>query len=197
MVPSPGPNHQNVCSPCLARCTHSSSLGKVMIAPLDVVLSDEDVLQPDIMFVSAQRLSIITDRDIKGPPDLVVEPLNYCGSLTLPRDQEPQTVRLLGSVAGRVSSIFEKQEATVRFDGEVAGSREWRGIDVRIVERLKYLESTFVTSGIPVEGVDLAWRINADKYDGTAAGVLSVRPNDKRITGEKGFTLTMETPAGS
>ncbi len=117
------------------------------------------------------------------------EPLNYCGSLTLPRDQEPQAVR--------VSLDGEKQEAAVRFDGDVAGSREWRGIDVRIVERLKYLEATFVTSGIPVEGVDLAWRINADKYDGTAAGVLSVRPNDKRITGEKGFTLTVETPATS
>ena len=105
------------------------------------------------------------------------EPLNYCGSLTLPRDQEPRPVR--------VSLDGEKQEAAVRFDGEVAGSREWRGIDVRIVERLKYLESTFVTSGIPVEGVDLAWRINADKHDGTAAGVLSVRPNDKRITARR------------
>ena len=77
------------------------------------------------------------------------------------------------------------------------------GTDVRIVERLKFLEATFITSGIPVEGVDLAWRINADKHDGTRSvfcasrRMLSVRPNDKRITGEKGFTLTMETPANS
>ena len=117
------------------------------------------------------------------------EPLNYCGSLTLPRDQDSQPVR--------VSLDREKQEAAVMFDGEVAGSLEWPGTDVRIVERLKFLEATFVTSGIPVEGVELAWRINADKYDGTAAGVLSVRPNDKRITGEKGFTLIMENPADS
>ena len=79
MVPSPGPNHQNVVF-ALSRALHAfieeRRLGKVMIAPLDVVLSDEDVLQPDIMFVSAQRLSIITDRDIKGPPDLVVEVLS-------------------------------------------------------------------------------------------------------------------------
>ena len=117
------------------------------------------------------------------------EPLSYCGSLTLPRDQEAQTVG--------VSLDRGNQEATVRFDDEVAGAREWRGSDVRIVERLKFLEATFVTSGIPVEGVELAWRINADKQDGTAAGVLSVKPNDKRITGEKGFSLTLETPADS
>ena len=117
------------------------------------------------------------------------EPLSYCGSLTLPRDQESQTIR--------VSLDRGSQEATVTFDDEVAGAREWRGSDVRIVERLKFLEATFVTCGIPVEDVELAWRINADKHDRTAAGVLSVKPNDKRITGEKGFTLTMETPADS
>ena len=121
--------------------------------------------------------------------DIAAGPLDYRGSLTLPREQEAQAVR--------VSLDGQRQEATVTFDGEVAGSREWRGSDVRIIERLKFLEATFVTSGIPVEGVEFAWRINADKHDGTAAGVLSVRPNDKRITGEKGFSLTMETTAGS
>jgi hypothetical protein len=35
--------------------------------------------------------------------------------------------------------------------------------------------------------------VNADKNDDTAAGVLTVRPNDKRITGEKGFTLTKDS----
>lgn len=121
--------------------------------------------------------------------DITAGRLDYCGSLTLPRDQEAQTIR--------VSLDRGNQEATVTFDGEVAGSQEWRGSDVRIVERLKFLEATFVTCGIPVEGVELAWRINADKYDGTAAGVLSVKPNDKRITGEKGFTLTIQTSADS
>ena len=79
MVPSPGPSHQDVVF-ALSRALHAfveeKRLGKVMIAPLDVVLSDEDVLQPDIMFVSTQRLSIITDRNINGPPDLVVEVLS-------------------------------------------------------------------------------------------------------------------------
>ena len=51
-------------------------LGKILIAPLDVVLSDEDVLQPDILFVSRGRLGIITDRNVQGAPDLVVEVLS-------------------------------------------------------------------------------------------------------------------------
>ena len=51
-------------------------MGIVMIAPLDVVLSDEVVVQPDILFVSADRLDIMTERGCFGPPDLVVEILS-------------------------------------------------------------------------------------------------------------------------
>ena len=112
-------------------------------------------------------------------------PGNYRGSMTLPGDQEPQPIRI--SLDGGA------QQVTVMFDGEVAGSQQWQAVEVRIVERLKFFEATFVTSGIPEDGVDMAWRINADKHDSTAAGVLTVRPNDKRITGEKGFTLTRES----
>ena len=43
-------------------------------APLDVVLSDYDVDQPDILFVSNERASIITEANIQGVPDLVVDP---------------------------------------------------------------------------------------------------------------------------
>ena len=105
--------------------------------------------------------------------------------MTIPGDKEPQPVRVL--LDG------EDQEASVHFDGMADGLREWRGAEVRIVERLKFFEATFVTSGLPAEGVKLAWRVNVGKQDDTAAGVLTVRPNDKKITGEKGFTLTRET----
>ena len=49
-----------------------------MIAPLDVVLSDDDVvLQPDIVFVSNERRSIIRKGlNVQGAPDLVVEVLS-------------------------------------------------------------------------------------------------------------------------
>jgi len=48
-------------------------LGRVYFAPFDVVFSETDVVQPDIMFVSKERLNIITEKNIQGTPDLIVE----------------------------------------------------------------------------------------------------------------------------
>jgi Uma2 family endonuclease len=52
-------------------------LGRVAIAPLDVILDAEAALivQPDVMFVSTERLPIIRNQ-IWGAPDLVVEVLS-------------------------------------------------------------------------------------------------------------------------
>src|SRR5262249_33101250 len=49
-------------------------LGRVAIAPLDVVLDAEKalILQPDVLFVAASRVSIIRNQ-VWGAPDLVVE----------------------------------------------------------------------------------------------------------------------------
>jgi Uma2 family endonuclease len=51
-------------------------LGRLLIAPTDVVLSPHDVLQPDLLFVSNERASIITEKNIQGAPDLVIEILS-------------------------------------------------------------------------------------------------------------------------
>ncbi len=52
------------------------SLGRVYHAPFDVVLSDMDVVQPDLIFVSNERTDNITPANIQGAPDLVVEILS-------------------------------------------------------------------------------------------------------------------------
>ena len=51
-------------------------MGHVRMSPLDVYLSEHDLTQPDIIFVSNARASIITTANIKGAPDLVVEILS-------------------------------------------------------------------------------------------------------------------------
>ena len=55
----------------------SGRLGRVAIAPVDVVLDKERslILQPDVLFISTPRLSIVRDQ-IWGPPDLVAEVLS-------------------------------------------------------------------------------------------------------------------------
>ena len=106
----------------------------------------------------------------------------YRGSVTLPGEKEPRRFVLLLDKEG--------QSAELRFDTEVAVSAEWHGVSVRVVQRLKYHETIFSTAGLPVEGIGLTWKLNVDLQDGTVAGVVVAQPNDKRITGEKGFTLT-------
>ena len=56
------------------------NLGLVMVAPLDVILSDRPtettILQPDVIFLERDRLHLISDRAIEGAPTLAVEILS-------------------------------------------------------------------------------------------------------------------------
>jgi Uma2 family endonuclease len=75
MVPAPTPYHQKV-SRNIERILYdyaSEHGGEVLHAPCDVILSDVDVVQPDIIYISRERLSIIREKNIQGAPDLVVE----------------------------------------------------------------------------------------------------------------------------
>ena len=64
-------------------------LGETFFAPLDVVLSNTDVVQPDLLFVSRERMHILTHNDIHGAPDLIAEvlsPYTAQRDLTFKRD---------------------------------------------------------------------------------------------------------------
>ena len=54
----------------------SSGVGQAVAAPMDVHLSNNDVVQPDLLVVLSERSNIIQDRGIKGAPDLVIEILS-------------------------------------------------------------------------------------------------------------------------
>jgi Uma2 family endonuclease len=87
--PAPFFSHQQLVfrvARLLADHVEPRGLGRVGLAPIDVVLDAERalVLQPDVLFVAAERLSIIRDQ-VWGAPDLVVEVLSMS---TESRDRE-------------------------------------------------------------------------------------------------------------
>ncbi len=79
MTPSPKTDHQRIFRKLEVRMAHfveKNELGEVFFAPYDVYFDKENVVQPAILFVSKERLDIITEDNIKGAPDLIVEILS-------------------------------------------------------------------------------------------------------------------------
>ena len=87
---SPAPNirHQSssiTLSSQLFGHVRNRRLGRVFAAPTDVVLADDAIVEPDILFVSRAQRAIITSQNIRGAPDLVVEIISPSSTKT---DQE-------------------------------------------------------------------------------------------------------------
>jgi Uma2 family endonuclease len=79
LTPSPTTKHQFVqltLSSSLFHYLGRNRVGELATAPLDVRLSLDTALQPDIIFVSNSRARIIQEKFIDGAPDLVVEILS-------------------------------------------------------------------------------------------------------------------------
>lgn len=79
VTPAPVPRHQRV-SRNLEFILHSyvsaHNLGEILDAPIDVIFSRTSIAQPDLIFISREKLHLITEKNIAGPPDLVVEILS-------------------------------------------------------------------------------------------------------------------------
>ena len=79
VTPSPNTKHQAV-SMTLASLLWSflrqHPIGAVFAAPFDVVFSNLDVVEPDILYISRERAGVLTDKHVRGAPDLVVEILS-------------------------------------------------------------------------------------------------------------------------
>lgn len=76
MSPSPTANHQTVGGDLFLRLQSCKSDFLVFVAPLDVILSRTNVLQPDLLLIHRSRSEIVTKRGVEGAPDLVVEILS-------------------------------------------------------------------------------------------------------------------------
>lgn len=76
ITPSPVPNHQRISRKIefiLEKFVTQNNLGEIFDAPCDVYLDDENVVQPDILFITHERRDIIGEKNIQGAPDLAIE----------------------------------------------------------------------------------------------------------------------------
>jgi len=77
VTPSPNPRHQVLVGRLhfeieLFLRAHPGT-GQVFLAPLDVLFTKWDVVEPDLLFIAADQDGIVTDKNVQGAPALVVE----------------------------------------------------------------------------------------------------------------------------
>jgi Uma2 family endonuclease len=79
VTPPPTPRHQQISinlAAILALHIRCHDLGRLLIAPVDVLFAPTSVVQPDLLFINKERLHLITETNIQGAPHLVVEILS-------------------------------------------------------------------------------------------------------------------------
>ena len=81
---APSPQHQIISANLfvlLSAHIKAKGIGRVLYAPLDVILSDTSIVQPDIVYLDPTRLDAISRRGIEGPPTLAIEVLSPATTL--------------------------------------------------------------------------------------------------------------------
>ncbi|MCA9300781.1 MAG: Uma2 family endonuclease [Phycisphaerales bacterium] len=79
VTPAPTTSHQRASARLVYRLTDrldEPGIATVLYAPVDVIFSGQDIVQPDIVAVRAENRRFITERGIECAPDLVVEILS-------------------------------------------------------------------------------------------------------------------------
>ena len=79
VTPSPAPRHQIILANLvgiLSPYVRHRDLGIILFAPLDVIFADTSIAEPDLIYLDNDRMSLMSQRAIEGPPTLVVEVLS-------------------------------------------------------------------------------------------------------------------------
>lgn len=79
LTPAPTTYHQRISARLqflLTRHVMERGVGEILNAPCDLLLSQTDVVQPDIFFVAKERQAIVEEKYVSAAPDLVVEILS-------------------------------------------------------------------------------------------------------------------------
>ncbi len=83
--------------------------GEIFDSPLDVTFHDTSVVQPDLLYVSGDQKSIVTEARVDGPPTLVVEIL----SPSTGRRDRLQKSRIYGSAGVQHYWLVNPDERTL------------------------------------------------------------------------------------
>ena len=143
--PAPYFSHQSVVL-AIARLwsdhVELKTLGRVAVAPVDVVLDHEGALivQPDVLFVCAERLSIIKNQ-VWGAPDLVAEVLSP-GTENYDREEKLGWYRQYGVRECWLVDLFLEQVTVVDFTGPFPVNRVAKGHEAVRSSVLPALETT-------------------------------------------------------
>ena len=80
VTPSPNTRHQELVGRLHLAIGNflrdQTALGRVFLAPFDVVFSSYDVVEPDLLFIAGDQIDILTKQNVQGSPALVVEILS-------------------------------------------------------------------------------------------------------------------------
>ena len=80
MSGTPPTKHQSVAGNLLillCNFLENNKLGELLIGPIDIIFSNINIVQPDLIFISKENNKILTDLNIQGAPDLIIEILSY------------------------------------------------------------------------------------------------------------------------
>ncbi|MGH9202404.1 MAG: Uma2 family endonuclease, partial [Vicinamibacterales bacterium] len=131
VTPTPNLNHQSIVGNLywlIRSHLESRPLGTLFGSPVDVVLSEIDVVEPDLAYVSNERREILTKQNVRGAPDLVVE----VGSPSTRKRDETIKLRLYERwgvseywvVDPELETVRVYRRAGERFESPVELSRE-------------------------------------------------------------------------
>src|SRR5687768_15148820 len=77
VTPSPNTKHQKVSGNLfllIGTWLEQHPIGQLFFAPFDVVFSQFDVVEPDLLYMSNERsVEVLTQANVQGAPELVVE----------------------------------------------------------------------------------------------------------------------------
>jgi Uma2 family endonuclease len=77
LTPSPNTKHQRVSGNLflmIGSWLEERPIGRMFYAPYDVVFSNFDVVEPDLLYLSNERMAeVVTPQHVRGAPEIVIE----------------------------------------------------------------------------------------------------------------------------